>query len=168
MKTLVAVAMVMLGAGPKGSKDAGESKTADAWEFEDLSAKVAAKGDTTDELSKMALAQLGIRLEGNVVLKVSAKANTVGGVTLTLQDPADPKITCALYATRTSEGLAFKDSRCSFPIFQDNLRTTATCRKISGTARRVKDTIALEATAPDCTAQPMGMPLAVRATVRPL
>jgi hypothetical protein len=165
MNNVWAVVAVLLGAGPV-AKDAGTPK--DLWEFDDLTAKVVARGDPADELSKLALGQLGLQLEANAVFKVSAHANTVGGVTLRVEDPADPKVTCALYATREGDVLTFKDSRCSFPLFKDQLRTVATCRKISGTARRVKGAIAFEANAPDCTAQPMGMPLSVRATVKPL
>lgn len=155
--------LVLLGAG---KKDAGVP--ADLWDFEGLSAKVAARGEPADELSTLALTQLGVRLEGNAVFKASAHPNTVGGVTLRIEDPADPKVACAIYAAREGDGLTFKDSRCSFPLFKDQLRTTATCRRISGTAKRIKDSVAFEATAPDCTAQPMGMPMSVRATVRPL
>ena len=165
MKSLWAVAAVLLGAGA-GLKDAGHPK--DLWDFDGLTAKVAAKGETSDELSTLALTQLGIRLEGNVDLTVSAHANTVGGVTLQLQQPSDPKVGCSVYATRDADTLTFKDTRCSFPVFTGQARSTATCRKISGTARRVKDAILLEASAPDCTAQPLGMPLSVRATLRPL
>ena len=152
------LAMVIL-----AGKDAGTPQ--DVWDFEGLSAKVAAKGETSDELSTLALTQLGIRLEGDFTFKVAARPNTVGGVTLRLEDPADAKVACSLYATREGDVLRFKDSRCSFPIFKDQLRTVATCRRISGTARRIKDAIAFEANAPDCTAQPMGLPLSVRATV---
>ncbi len=159
----VATVLIFAGVSPK---DAGSVK--DLWDFDKLTAKVAAKGETADELSTLVLAQLGLRLEGTVLFTVSAHPNTVGGVTLRLEDPSDSKVACSLYATRSSDGLTFNDGRCAFPVFKDQLRTTATCRRISGTARRVKDAVAFEATALDCTAQPMGMPLTVRATARPL
>ncbi len=164
MKMLWVVAALLVGAGAK--RTAAPPK--DLWDFDNLTARVSANGETSDELTTLALTQLGIRLEGSFAFQVSAHNNTVGGVTLHLEDPSDPKVACALYATREGEGLSFKDSRCSFPIFKDRQRTVATCRRISGTARRVSDRILLEATAPDCTAAPMGFPLLVRASVRPL
>jgi hypothetical protein len=137
----------------------------DPWEFDKLTATVDGKGETTDALSTAALAQLGLSLAGKMTVNVSAHANTVGGVTLRIEDPADPKGVCELYANREGDHLVYKDSRCSFPVFTGSLRSSATCRKISGTARRVKQTIALDASSPDCTAQPMGLPLTVRATI---
>lgn len=143
------------------------SAAPDMWEFDGLTAKVQAKGATKDQLSAAALTRLGLRLEGAGSLKVSAHANTVGGVTLHLEDPNDSKASCDLYATRDGDDLKFSDSRCSFPAFSGQLRTTATCRKISGTAKRVKDGVELEATAPDCNASPMGLPLSMRGSVTP-
>ncbi|MBS1148556.1 MAG: hypothetical protein H6Q89_254 [Myxococcaceae bacterium] len=175
MIKLWAVTAIVLSAGPgvktapaRAPKLAPAPAPSDLWDFDGLKASVAARGEPTDELSTLAVAQLGGRLEGNATLKASAHPNTVGGVTLRLEDPADPTVGCSLYATREGDGLIFRDGRCAFAIFQDALRTTATCRRISGTARRVKDTVVLDASAPDCTAQPMGLPLSVRATLRAL
>jgi hypothetical protein len=133
----------------------------DPWEFESSTAQVSAKGATSDSLSSLALERLGLKLEGPLSLKVSAKANSVGGVTLRLQDPGDAKAYCDLYATRSDDGgLRFSDSRCSFAAFTGQLKTQAVCRKISGTARKLEDgKVALEARSPDCSAQPMGVPL---------
>lgn len=141
----------------------------DPWAFEGVTASVNAKGATRDSLSALALEKLGLKLEGPLTLKASAKANTVGGVTLRLEDPSDANVFCDLYARRTDDGaLSFSDSRCSFPAFSGQLRTRATCRKISGTARRLADgKIALEARSPDCSAQPMGVPLSISGTVSP-
>jgi hypothetical protein len=142
---------------------------ADAWEFEGASASVQAKGVTRDSLSTLALEKLGLKLEGPLTLKASAKSNTVGGVTLRLADPGDDKAYCDLYATRDEAGgLTFADSRCSFAAFSGQLRTNATCRKISGTARKLGDgKVALEARSPDCSAQPMGVPLSISGTLSP-
>lgn len=141
----------------------------DPWEFESATASVFARGTTRDSLSGLALEKLGLRLEGPLSLKASAKANTVGGVTLRLQDPGDAKAYCDLYATRDDTGgLRFSDSRCSFSAFSGQLRTTATCRKISGTAKKLEDgKVALEASSPDCSAQPMGLPLSISGTLSP-
>lgn len=141
----------------------------DPWEFESATASVLARGSTRDSLSALALEKLGLRLEGPLSLEASAKANTVGGVTLRLRDPGDPKAYCDLYATRDdSGGLRFSDSRCSFSAFSGQLRTTATCRKISGTAKKLEDgKVALEASSPDCSAQPMGLPLSISGTLSP-
>ena len=153
--------LLFLGAG----KDAG---VADRWDFDGSFAAVSAHGDTRDSLSNVALEQLGLRLEGPLLLKVSAHANTVGGVTLHLEDPGDAKAYCDVYATREGEGLRFSDSRCSFAAFGGRLRTTATCRKISGTARRLDDgKVALEARSPDCSAQPLGLTLSIAGTLTP-
>ncbi len=154
--------MLLVGAG----KDAG---TIDPWDFEGAIASVSAKGSTRDSLSTLALEKLGLRLEGPLSLKASAHPNTVGGVTLRLEDPGDPKAYCDLYATRADDGgLRFSDSRCSFSAFNGRLRTEATCRKISGTARRLEDgRVALEARSPDCSAQPMGVPLSLSGTLSP-
>ncbi len=139
----------------------------DLWEFDGLTAKVQAKGATKDRLSAAALTRLGLRLEGAGSLKVSAHANTVGGVTLHLEDPNDAKASCDLYATREGDDLKFTDSRCAFPAFSGQLRTNAVCRKISGTAKRVKDGVALEASSPDCNVSPMGVPLSLSGSVTP-
>jgi hypothetical protein len=164
MKNLwAAIAMISgLGALTAHSQDA---KIPSGWEFDRLPANVNVKGEPIDPLSSAALAQLGLTLEGKVTVRISASANTVGGVTLRIEDPSDPAVVCEVYATREGERLTFKDSRCSFPALTGNLRTTATCRKISGSARRLKAAVAFEASSPDCTAQPMGLPLTVRATV---
>ncbi|MGV3623128.1 MAG: hypothetical protein ACO1OB_20075 [Archangium sp.] len=143
------------------------SAAPETWEFDGLTAKVQAKGATKDRLSAAALSRLGLRLEGAGSLKVSAHANTVGGITLHLEDPNDAKASCDLYATRDGDDLRFSDSRCSFPAFSGQLRTTATCRKISGTAKRVKDGVELTASAPDCNASPMGLPLSMSGSVSP-
>lgn len=142
---------------------------ADPWAFESSTARVLAKGATSDALSRVALERLGLKLEGPLSLEVSAKANSVGGVTLRLQDPGDSKAYCDLYATRAVDGsLRFSDSRCSFSAFTGRLKTQAVCRKISGTARRLADgTVALEARSPDCSAQPMGLPLSISGTLTP-
>lgn len=138
----------------------------DRWDFEGASAAVQAKGDTRDSLSTAALQQLGLKLEGPLSLKVSAHPNTVGGVTLRLEDPSDPKAYCDLYASRDEELLRFTDSRCSFFAFSGRLRTQAVCRKISGTAKKLGDgKVALEARSPDCSAQPMGLPLSISGTL---
>lgn len=149
-----------------GGRDAG---TIDPWEFEGATASVSAKGAPRDSLSTAALQQLGLRLEGPLSLKVSAHPNTVGGVTLHLEDPSDAKAFCDVYASRTDDGgLRFADSRCSFGAFSGRLRTSATCRKISGTARRLPDgQVALEARSPDCTAQPLSLPLSLSGTLSP-
>lgn len=139
----------------------------DPWDFEKLQATVNGKGETTDALSAAALAQLGISLAATVTVNVSAHPNTVGGVTLRIEDPQDPTGVCELYASREGDHLVYKDSRCAFPVFTGSLRSKATCRKISGTARRLKNAIALEGSSPDCTAQPMGLSLTVRASVSP-
>lgn len=147
---------------------AGKDAGVDRWEFEDAIAAVQAKGVTRDSLSSLALEKLGLKLEGPLTLKASAKANTVGGVTLRLADPGDAKAYCDLYATRADEVLRFSDSRCSFGAFSGQLRTVATCRKISGEARRLDDgKIALEAKSPDCSAQPMGVSLSISGTLSP-
>lgn len=141
----------------------------DPWEFDGVMASVQAKGATRDSLSSLALEKLGLKLEGPLTLKASAKNNTVGGVTLRLSDPADAKAYCDLYATRADDGgLKFSDSRCSFAAFSGRLRTDATCRKISGTAKRLDDgKVALEARSPDCSAQPMGLSLSISGTLSP-
>ena len=52
--------------------------------------------------------------------------------------------------------------------FSGRLRTTATCRKISGTARHLEEgKVELEARSPDCNAQPLGLPLSVSGTLTP-
>ena len=137
----------------------------DPWDFDKLTATVNGKGETTDALSAAALAQLGLTLEATMTVNVSAHPNTVGGVTLRIQDPSDPAGVCDLYAKREGDHLVYTDSRCSFPVFTGTLRSRATCRKITGTAKRVKKTVALDGSSPDCTAQPMGLPLTVRASV---
>jgi len=140
----------------------------DRWEFDGATASVAAKGDTRDSLSTAALQQLGLKLEGPLTLKVSAHANTVGGVTLHLEDPSDAKAYCDLYASRDEEALKFSDSRCSFSAFSGRLKTQAVCRKISGTAKKLADgKVALEARSPDCSASPMGLPLSISGTLSP-
>lgn len=139
------------------------------WAFEDGRALVFAKGTPRDGLSSAALQQLGLELQGPLTLAVSARANTVGGVTLRLSDPADPKAFCDLYAMRVADGsLRFDDSRCSFAAFSGRLKTTATCRRITGTAKKLDDgKVALEARSPDCNAQPLGLPLTISGTLTP-
>ena len=160
MTTLALILSLSFGAG----KDAG---VLDRWDFDGAVSSVSAKGATRDSLSTLALEKLGLRLEGPLSLKVSAHPNTVGGVTLRIEDPSDAKAYCDLYATRADDGgLRFTDSRCSFSAFSGQLRTEATCRKISGTARRLDDgRVALEARSPDCSAQPMGIPLSISGTL---
>ena len=152
-----------------GKRDAGHAPPVERWNFDDATAKVKAHGDSPDPLTAAALLQLGLTLDGELSLKASAHPNTVGGITLRLEDPNDASASCDVYATRGAEAdtLTFSDSRCSFPAFSGNLRTTATCRKISGTAKRVGDAVALTASSPDCTAQPMGVSLVVRGTLSP-
>ena len=140
---------------------------ADPWSFDDERVQVEGKGQTKDSLSTAALSRLGLRLEGVVTLKASAHANTVGGVTLHLEDPSDAKASCDLYAKVDGEVLRFTDNRCSFLAFSGNLRTTATCRKISGQLRRGEKGLELEASSPDCTAQPLGVPLSLSGTLVP-
>lgn len=141
----------------------------DAWDFDDARAAVSARGATSDRLSTAALEQLGLKLEGPLSLKASAHPNSVGGVTLRLEDPADASAFCDLYAQRSDDGgLRFSDSRCSFSALRGRLRTTATCRRISGTAKRLADgAVALEARSPDCNAQPLGLPLSISGTLSP-
>ena len=149
-----------------GPADAGVP--VDPWEFDGLTALVDAAAQPADDLSTLALTQLNVPLTGRAQFRVAAHANTVGGVTLTLEDPNDAKTSCALYATKDGESLVFKDSRCSFFLFQGQARTQAVCRKIEGTAVRSKDAILLGAASPDCSASPMGVPLSVRASVKPV
>ena len=140
----------------------------DRWDFEGATALVLAKGETRDSLSTAALQQLGLKLEAPLSLKVSAHANTVGGVTLHLEDPSDPKAFCDLYASRADETLKFTDSRCSFIAFSGRLRTQAVCRKIAGTAKKLADgRVAIEARSPDCSASPLGLPLSISGTLAP-
>ncbi|MBK7857125.1 MAG: hypothetical protein IPJ65_00620 [Archangiaceae bacterium] len=138
------------------------------WEFDAERAHVQVHGEAKDDLTNAALGPLNLKLDGDAFVKVSAHANTVGGVTLKVQDYNDEKSSCDLYATRKGDLLEFSDTRCSFPAFNGGARTTATCRKISGTAKRLKRGIALEASSTDCTAQVMGVSLAGRVTVKPL
>jgi hypothetical protein len=137
------------------------------WEFDAERAHVVAHGDAKDDVTALALTQLGVKLDGDTYFKVSAHANSVGGVTLRLSDYNDEKSSCDLYATRKGDLVEFTDSRCSFPAFSGSARSSATCRKISGTARHLKQGVALTASSPDCTAQPMGFSLSGRATVKP-
>lgn len=156
-------------AEPKPEAKAEEpGPPADPWEFDGLTALVKAAAQPADDLSTLALTQLNVPLEGNAQFKVSAHANTVGGVTLALEDPNDAKTACALYAAREGDVLVIKDSRCSFFVFQGQARTQAVCRKINGTAKRANEVVHLEATSPDCSASPMGVPLSVRASVKPV
>lgn len=137
------------------------------WDFDGLRARVTALGESNDPLTTMALTQLNVDLQGPAELKVSAHPNTVGGVSLRIEDPANAAVNCVLYATRTGDILKFKDCRCVFPVEAGQLHTEATCRRISGSARRKKDAILFVANAPDCTAQPMGLAVSVRANAVP-
>jgi hypothetical protein len=137
------------------------------WEFDGLTAKITAHASTRDSVSRLALEQMGVKLEGPLQLKVNAHANTVGGVTLRVEDPSDSKAGCDFYASRDGENLRFSDSRCSFPAFSGNLRTQAVCRKISGTAKRTAEGVALEARFPDCNASPMSVPVSLSGDVVP-
>ena len=139
----------------------------DPWDFDNERAHVQAHGEAKDDVTKLALGQLGVKLDGDTYFKVSAHPNSVGGVTLRLEDYNDAKTVCDLYATKKGDALEFSDSRCSFPAFSGSARTVATCRKISGSAKRTKEGVALEASSPDCTAQPMGLSLSGRASVKP-
>ncbi len=139
----------------------------DLWEFDNERAHVLAHGESKDDVTAVALKQLGVKLDGDAFFKVSAHSNSTGGVTLRLQDYNDEKSACDLYASRDGEALKFDDARCSFPAFSGSARTKATCRKIAGTARRTKRGVLLEASSPDCTAQPMGFSLSGRASVKP-
>ena len=98
-------------------------------------------------------------------LVASAHKNGAGGVTLKLSR-ADGA--CELYTNRSGDRLVFDDARCSFPLFDGQLKSTATCRRISGSARRTKDAVLIEAASPDCTAQPMGLSLEGSAKVEPV
>ncbi|MFO0599705.1 MAG: hypothetical protein U0228_30640 [Myxococcaceae bacterium] len=137
----------------------------DTWDFDGLPARITARAVTKDQVSSLAMKQLGLQLEGALQLKVSAHPNTVGGITLRVEDPGDANSKCDLYANVDGAGLRFTDSRCSFPAFSGNLRTTATCRRISGTAKRVGEGVALDARFPDCNASPMGLPLSLSGEV---
>jgi hypothetical protein len=156
----VTLALLTLGAG---HRDAGV--VADPWDFDGLGAPITAHGEVKDPLSRAALEQSGAKLDGSVRLTASAHPNTVGGVTLKL---ARADGACELYATRAGDKLTFDDARCDFPLFDGQLRSTATCRRISGTARRAKDAVLVEASSPDCTAQPMGLSLQGSAKVTPV
>ena len=145
----------------------GADAPPDPWDFDNERAHVVAHGDSKDDVTTLALSQLGVKLDGDVYFKVSAHENSTGGVTLTLQDYNDDKSKCDLYATRDGDTLKFSDTRCSFPAFSGSAKTTATCRKISGTARKLKRGVALEASSPDCTAQPLGFSLSGKASVKP-
>ena len=168
------LALLTLGAG---KRDAGhpaappppaqnkEQPAAELWEFDELGAPITARGEVRDDLSRAALQQAGAKLEGSMRLVASAHKNGAGGVTLKLSR-ADGA--CELYANRSGDKLVFDDARCSFPLFDGQLRSTATCRRISGSARRTKDAVLIEATSPDCTAQPMGLSLEGSAKVEPV
>lgn len=140
----------------------------DPWDFDDQLAKVRASGQSTDPLTSAALQQMGVKLEGVAVLKLSVHPNSTGGVTVHVEDPSDAKSACDLYGAKENDKVVIKDARCVFPVFQDQLRTHATCRKISGTLAKVENKLALEAEAPDCTAQLMGVPISIKASARPL
>jgi hypothetical protein len=140
---------------------------APGWEFEGLSARVTARAKTKDAVSAMALRKLGLQLEGPLSLKVSAKPNTVGGTTLHVEDPSDASVACDLYGSLAGGVFTFTDSRCSFPAFSGNLRTQATCRRISGSAKHGEKGLELEARFPDCNAAPMGLPLSLSGELSP-
>jgi hypothetical protein len=163
MNALFLVALFSLAADPQPAEEPKDT----TWEFENERAHVLAHGEAKDDVTKLALGQIGVKLDGDAYFKVSAKANSVGGVTLRLADYNDAKSVCDLYATRKGDVLEFTDSRCSFPAFSGSAKTTATCRKISGSAKRLKQGVALTASSPDCTAQPMGFSLQGRANVKP-
>jgi hypothetical protein len=174
------VALLTLGAGrqkkapapavpvpaPPAKTDPAAEPPADPWEFDALPAPIFAHGEIRDELARTLVQQLGLKLDGDARLTTSAHSNSVGGVTLHIADPGDAKAACDLYASKDGEQLKFEDSRCTFPAFRGELRTTATCRKISGTARRLKDSIALEASSPDCTTTLQGVPLQISGSVK--
>lgn len=142
--------------------------TAEPWEFDGLTAKITARAQTRDQLSRLALDRLGVQLQGPLQLRVNAHANTVGGVTLRAEDPSDSKAGCDFYAKLEGDVLRFTDSRCTFRAFSGNLQTTATCRKISGTAKKnAAGGIDLEARFPDCNASPMGVSVSLAGDVVP-
>lgn len=144
----------------------GGAAAAEPWEFDGLTAKITARAQTRDQLSALALERLGIQLSGPLQLRVNAHRNTVGGVTLRAEDPSDAKAGCDFYAQRDGDALRFTDSRCSFPAFSGNLKTTATCRKISGTAKKnASGGVDLDARFPDCNAAPMGVAVSLSGEV---
>ncbi|MBL8909549.1 MAG: hypothetical protein JNM17_02490 [Archangium sp.] len=148
--------------------DGGAAAVPEPWEFDGLMAKITARAQTKDQLSRMALERLGVQLQGPLQLKVNAHSNSVGGVTLRAEDPSDAKAGCDFYAKVEGELLRFTDSRCTFPAFTGRLQTTATCRKISGTAKKnANGGIDLEAHFPDCNAAPMGVSVSLGGDVVP-
>jgi hypothetical protein len=159
------LALLLLGAG---RRDAGTPPPSDPWEFDDVDAPVTAHGEVKDALSRAALERLGAALDGSARLKASAHKNSVGGVTLKLADSHDASTACELYATRSGDELKFEDARCSFPVFSGELRSKATCRHISGTAKRTKNAVLVEGRSSDCTAQPMGLSIEASARVEPV
>src|SRR3954453_15256986 len=83
---------------------------ADPWEFDNERAHVVAHGEAKDDITAMALEQLGVKLDGDAYFKVSAHANSMGPGTLKLSDYNDEKSSCDLYATRKGDALVFTDS----------------------------------------------------------
>lgn len=140
-----------------------------AWAFEGVRAEVMVRGEAVDSLTQLTVQQLQLPLQGAVSLRVSARANSVGGVTLRLEDFQHEDQYCELYADRPPTGrLEFSGGRCTFSAFTGRMTTQATCRKISGSAERLPDgRLFLKAHSPDCTAQPLGLPLQIAATVSP-
>jgi hypothetical protein len=160
---------------PAPPKDAGTpppstpepaAAPADAWDFDKVDAPMSAHGEFKDPLQKQLLEQMGARLDGSARLQASAHPNSAGGVTLTLA--RGDAGSCDLYATRVGEWLKFDDCRCSFPLFEGQMRTTATCRRITGRAHRVKDAVLIEAMSPDCTAEMSGFTVEATAKVDPV
>jgi hypothetical protein len=162
------LALLTLGAGKRDAGTPPPPPKADLWDFDGIDAPVSAHGEVKDPLSRVALQQLGAQVDGSARLVASAHANSVGGITLKLADAHDATAFCELYTTRAGTMLTFDDSRCTFPVFQGQARTLATCRHISGTARRSKDAVLIDATASDCTAQPLGLPLALSGRIEPV
>jgi hypothetical protein len=186
---VVTLALLITGAGlreaaakgtakkPAAAKDAGTepakapepapaAEPADAWDFDKMDAPMSAHGEFKDQLQKQLLEQMGAKLDGSARLQASAHPNGAGGVTLTLTRGTAGS--CELYATRVGEWLKFDDCRCSFPLFEGEMRTTATCRRITGRAHRVKDAVLVEAMSPDCTAVMSGFTVEATAKVEPV
>jgi hypothetical protein len=153
-------------AAPSTPEPAPAAAPADAWDFDKVDAPMSAHGEIKDAMQRQILEQMGVKLDGSARLVASAHPNGAGGVTLTLA--RGDAGSCELYATRVGEWLKFDDSRCSFPLFDGEMRTTATCRRIVGRAHRVKDAVLIEAMSPDCTAAMSGFTVEATAKVDPV
>jgi hypothetical protein len=160
-----ATAVADAGVEPTSAPEAAPA-AADVWDFDKVDAPMSAHGEFKDQLQKQLLEQMGAKLDGSARLQASAHPNGAGGVTLTLTRGTAGS--CELYATRVGEWLKFDDCRCSFPLFEGEMRTTATCRRITGRAHRVKDAVLVEAMSPDCTAIMSGFTVEATAKVEPV